>query len=104
MWGALKLPDAHSLPNLGHGSAQHKTDSSGRFKNKRLNACWLKNTKYLPPSYTGAHTHTEMFSLSYTQNINSIHEKADKNYRNTFTVFCTPSTNPQYIPTAYKGT
>ncbi len=63
-WGALKLPDAHSLSNLGHGSAQHKTDSSGRFKNKRLNARGLKNTKYLPLSW---HTHTHgNISLSYT--------------------------------------
>lgn len=65
-WGVLKLPDAHSLSNLGHWSAQHKTDSSGRFKNKRLNACGLKNTKYLSLCHTQWHGHARKhFSLLY---------------------------------------
>lgn len=49
-----KLPDALSLSNLGHGSAQHKTDSSDRFRNKRLNAGGLEKTKYLPLTRAGS--------------------------------------------------
>lgn len=45
--GAPKLPDALSLSNLGQESAQRKTDSSDRFRNKRLNARGLEKTTYL---------------------------------------------------------
>lgn len=60
--GVLNLPDAHSLSNLGHGSAQHKTNSGGRFINIRLNACGFK----MP--CTVAYTCTKAFS-TLTQSI-----------------------------------
>ncbi len=91
--------DAHSLSNLGHGSAQHKTDSGGRFRNKRLNAHRLKNKISPSVIHGGMHTRTETF-VSLTHSVGTQYMKTlmrASGMKRTFTILCTPSINPQSI-------